>query len=101
MADIVVARYNIVGMGHDTENAAVFSTRFKFTAHCGGLNHHPPKDNYLALLFGIEGITRADVYTHDSLYDVHIKKAAAFSWEELNPQIMQILEFRHQELSNG
>lgn len=104
----VIATFNLIGMGRDTENSASFSTRFKWPKDlCDFL---AAKDKYQTAveaagpefkkLLEIPGICYARNDSHyDDPYTLFIKKGSAFSWDEITPEIMQLLGQRHARLT--
>jgi hypothetical protein len=99
MENLVVNK-NQTGMGHDVSNCVSISTRFKFQPFCRSLDKEP-EDAWLQLLLEIDGVIEVSVYDHAGLYDVFIKKATAFTWEEVEPKILEILSERHRWYREG
>lgn len=104
----VVVKRDVAGYGHDTENVATFGTRFPFTEFTTDrmmqrmCSVAPPgyKETDAAKIAQLQGVTKVCNYSSsDSTYDVIVKKATAFTWEELEPVIVQILTERHNRLS--
>jgi hypothetical protein len=98
---------NVVGMGRDVDNAATFSTRFKFPENL--CDFFTPKEEYAAAvkaagpefaeIISLPGVCYARVYSSDGdLYTLSVKKSAAFTWEELEPRIVSLLELRHDRM---
>jgi len=105
--EICVISKNVTGEGKDPENVATFSTRFKFpeyhdfgcmkTEALAAARINTPE---LAELEQLNGIVYVRVYKATDLLTLHIRKGSAFSWEELEPTILKILESRHKRLEN-
>jgi glutamine cyclotransferase len=95
-----------LGEGRDSENAATFSTRFKFPEYhdfgcmkTEALKAARTNTPELAELEQLNGVVYARVYYgSDDPFTLHIRKGSAFSWEELEPAISKILVARHMRL---
>jgi len=96
----VIVRKNVQGNGFDTQNSAMFCTRHKFTPWSSTVDdEETPSDIYIARVCGVTGLCNVGAYAHDGTYDLHVRKATAFDWSEIEPAIMAILEARHEDLS--
>lgn len=71
-------------------NEATYSTRHR----CG---YDALTDQYLDDISSVPGVVEATL-RGGHLYDVHVAKAVAFSWEEVEPRVLDILRRRHEEL---
>ncbi len=109
MATVIVKRFNVVGNGFDTENAAVFSVRRKFCPlyskngsalrEFSGAALDGTTEPEVQAIARLNGVVSVASFSHDSLYDLHVKKAAAYSWEELVPTIEALLTARDERLT--
>lgn len=98
MKPIIVTK-DVKGHGHDFENTATFHTRFKFTPHSRLFDRNKHNDADVFGIQAIPGVTETACYDHQGLYDITVKKATAFNWEEIEPKIIGILLARHERLS--
>lgn len=97
----IVVEHDVTGSGRDIQNVAMYSTRFRFPAHCRILDHDTDlTDVDVIAIRAIPGVTETDSYAHQGLYDLIVKKGTAFNWDEIEPTIMDILTVRHERLSN-
>ena len=97
---------NVTEEGHEPENVATFSTRFKFPEYhdfgCMStqeLEEARTDTPEFAELEQLNGIAYVRVYkSSNDLFTLNIRKGSAFSWEELEPAISKILVARHMRL---
>jgi hypothetical protein len=106
MANVIV-KHNITGMGRDTENAAEFHTRFRFPKElCDFLTEKYVYSKAVEeagpefkKIISIPGVCYARNYSSDGDdYKLSVKKAKAFSWSEIEPKIIRLLEDRHMRM---
>jgi hypothetical protein len=100
----IIRKFNVPGNGPDNENSAVFSARDRFedlySRHGEPLHKFMYKKQQVAtepevrMIASLPGVT--EVYSFDSgnLYDLHVKKASAYDWAELVPEIERLLTER-------
>jgi len=106
MNDQVVITHSPIGHGRDVSNHAIFTSRIKFApVHtekfmnriCNALNTEVVEPE-LAQLEKVDGISKLAVYEHDSLYNLCVSKASSYTWDELTPQILELLDKRYERL---
>lgn len=109
MANVVVL-HDTHGYGHNTANVATFGTRFEFPEFTtdkamrsiSSLPDPANVDHWAGDIAVLKGVTKVTNYPRsDSAYDLVVIKATAFTWEELEPKIVTILEARHASLSHA
>jgi hypothetical protein len=76
---------------HNVVNVALYCTRFKFATGW--------PDAWQKAVSVIEGVTEVASYQPAGLYDLTVKKATAFGWDEIEPKVLEILGRRHAELT--
>lgn len=101
----VIVTKNVEGNGRDPQNSAVFATRFKFPKE---LWRFGGKDEELAIeeagleyktILNIPGLVSAQSFSTTSSYDLWVRKATAYDWDEIEPRIIWLLEQRHDRLT--
>ena len=107
----VVVKFTHAPTGHGMvpSNVRTYHTRFRFQdcySHCDGRplgklcsNEIVYGEPEIEAIMNIPGVVNVAVYDSDNLYDLHVKKATAFEWEEIHPEIMYTLNRRHERLS--
>ncbi len=100
--DSVVVRHNVEGSGRPVENVAEYCTRFRFPAYStylSSLVKDDGPDRWQKAVLAIPGVTEVASYKHLGLYDLTVKKASAFGWDEVEPVVLDLLRQRHAELT--
>jgi len=109
MPDNVVIRYDIQGNGFDTENSAIFCSRIAFCELYSGdkkplkqffndfsLRWPEPEVEEIVI---VDGVSQVCVFNSDSLYNLHVKKAYCYTWDELTPKIIELLNKRYERMT--
>jgi hypothetical protein len=96
----IVVRKNVSGHGWDTENSATFGTRHKFPDYNNVQKSMPAEEIEMLLIENLDGVTGISTYPSiGDPYSLHVKKGLAFSWAELEPKILTLLEQRAKRIT--
>lgn len=96
----VIVRHNVHGNGFYPQDSATFCTRHKFIPYSSSIDDDAPTDVYInRIRMSVPGLCSLGAYSHDGAYDLHVCKAAAYDWSEIEPLVTAILEARHEEFS--
>jgi hypothetical protein len=96
----IVVQHNVEGSGRPVENVALYCTRFKFAAYSTYISlNGEESDAWQKAVLAIEGVTEVASCQHNGLYDLTVKKATAFGWDEIEPKVLELLARKHAELS--
>lgn len=106
--DKVVFQSNVQGHGQDFENVGAFHTRCRLPEYFPSLRGTipegetslPTEEVELRAIEALQGVTEIRVSRHceGGNYALVVHKGGAFTWDELNPQIIELLQQRYERL---